>query len=180
MESSSTATTMSSMKHEGMFPDDVLYASNGLRRTRALFREVSVEGDSPVFTLVKSPGYIKIKDLYIKFCVDDPTEATFALTVFGDIAFWENIAKCSWIQEHLGEWRRTTEVMRKAKAFEAIISEVNNAGRSSFSAAKFLIEEPWKDKRKPGVKAKSKESSDKAYGTLKDDVKNLKDAGLLN
>ncbi len=180
MEKEITQKGMFPTDHRGMFPDEVLYASNGLRRTRALFREVSVEGDNPVFTLAKSPGYIKIKDLYIKFCVDDPTEATFALTVFGDIAFWENIAKSPWIETHLEEWRRTCEVMRKAKAFEAIIHEVNNGGRSSFSAAKFLIEEPWKDKRNPKTKTKAKESTEKAYGTLKDDVKNLKDAGLLN
>jgi len=167
---------------EGMIPRKILYSDNNIPRTAALFKEiVTSNGDTyAVFTLQKEPGYIKIKDLYLKFCVEDPSEATFALTVFGDIAHWHRIKECEWMKPHLEAWQLHCDTVRKAQAFEAIINEVKTGGRSSFTAAKYLIEEPWKDKRNPATKRKVKETATKAHGTYKDDIKTLKEQGLIN
>ncbi len=163
----------------GMFSESVLYTSNGIRRTRSLFKETSVFGDSPVFTLRKNKAFINIKELYVTYCTEDPSEATFAETVFGDVSFWNNIAKCDWIQEDLREWRETAEVRRKAMAFKAVMEEVKGGGRSSFSAAKFLIEEPWKNKRDKRVKEDSAKTTTKAKDIVSDDLSRLREEGYF-
>lgn len=168
------------MSDYGMFTEEILYTANGIRRTRSLFKEFAVSGDMPVFTLRRAEGYVRIKDLYIKFCVSDPSEADFAETVFGDVSFWKNIAKCDWIQEDLREWRETAEVKRKSKAFKAIIKEVESKGRASFSASKFLIEEPWKDKRDPKTKTQNKKTTSKASVQVRSDIQRLQEEGLIN
>jgi len=173
---------MSSPHKYGMFSEDVLYTSNGIRRTRSLFKETSVAGDKPIFTLGrdKEDKYICLRDLYIKFCTKDPSESIFAETVFGDVGFWNNIAKSPWIQEYLQEWREIAEAKRKAIAFQAIIDEIENGGRSSLTAAKFLIEEPWKDKRNPKVKKDSEKTAESAKSHFHSDFKRLQEEGLIN
>ena len=166
----------------GMFSESVLYSTGNVRRTRSLFKELSLGGQEPVFTLGRDrgEGYICLKKLYIQFCVSDPSEAIFAEVVFGDIGFWKNIAKCTWMQDHLEEWREVVEVKRKSLAFQSVIKQVEEDGKSSFQAARFLIEEPWKDKRTPKVAKAAKASTTQASNVVSSDVKRLKEEGLLN
>lgn len=163
----------------GMFTRDVLYTSNGIRKTRSLFKEYCLSTDTPVFTVTgNDPSYINIKELYIKLCTEDPSEATFAETVFGDVIFWKNIAKCNWIEEDLEEWKEAAEVRRKALAFKSVMDEVRNEGRSSFSAAKFLIEEPWKKGKTE--RKQSRKTTDKAKSIYNEDFKRLEEQGYLD
>jgi hypothetical protein len=138
-----------------MIDNDILYSSQGHKRTRALFWETALPDDHPVMTLNRKEGYIAIRPLFIELVVDDPSEAIFAETVFGDVAFWENITKAKWMAPYLREWRMICDVKRKSYAFQAVVKEVKEGGRSSFTAAKYLIEEPWnKDKKTKTTTAK--------------------------
>ena len=66
------------------------------------------------------------------------------------------------------------------------MSEVTEGGRSSFTAAKYLIEENWvnqgqtKDGR--AARKEAKDTASKAYerSAVSDDLKRLREEGLLN
>lgn len=164
-----------------MFSDDVLINAQGTRLTRALFKEVAQEGDKPVFTLSRndSEGYINIRNIFIDLVAEDPTEYVFAEAVFGDFAHWDKIANSTWMKEPLKEWRQVADVKRKELAFKVIIQEAKGGKSSSFAAAKYLIDEPWKDKRSPVKRKASKDSTSKASAAVSQDLQSLKDKGLI-
>ena len=171
---------------EPMFSRDQLYGENGHRKSRALFVETSGRPhiDKPFLCLNpnrKEGDYIPLQPLFISLTVDDPSEATFAETVFGDIPFWESLKTCTWFKDYYEEWAYVAEVKRKSKAFKAIVQEAED-GRSKFTAAKFLIEEPWKDKRNPKAKARSKKTTEVARmdAEVESDIERLREQGLLN
>ena len=157
------------IKHEDM------YTSSGQRRTRALFRETAGSSDSPVASLGKQPGdLIPVRDLFIEFVSEDPTEYEFAELLLGDYAHWKLIADAPWMQDYIAEWRMICDVKRKSDAFKGILLEAKG-GRSAFSASKYLIEEPWKDKRNPKNKKEVTESTRRASATVAADVARMKD-----
>lgn len=117
---------------------------------------------------------ISLRELYIKYCVDDPTEVTFVDAVFGDFAYWTALLKCKWLHPYLEEWKQEADVRRKSKAFKAVIKEVENNGRSAFSAAKFLITEPNKPKTKES-KETIKKTTEKAKEEYSEDIVRLQD-----
>lgn len=164
-----------------MLSQDQLVASNGNKITRGLFVEVNqYDKMKPIFSLSdnKKEGFISLKELFLKFVPDDPSEATFALAVFGSISHWEEIKATYWFKPYYERWTLETDILRKSEAFKSVISEVKNNGKSAFSAAKFLIDEPWKPKTKVS-REKKKESTGKAYDSVSADVIRLKDQGLL-
>ena len=166
---------------EPMFSKEMLYNASGKKRTRSLFTETKRQGDEPFLSLKpqKDNGAVSLRDLFIQFVVDDPSETTFAETVFGDLEFWQNLLECDWMVEEANKWRTITDAKRKAKAFRVLINEVESDGRNSYSAAKYLIEEPWKDKRNPNVKEHVKETTQKGYSSISSDVNRLTELGLL-
>ncbi len=152
-----------------------LYTSSGQRRTRALFRETCMASDTPVASIGKQPGaLIPMRELFLEFVPNDPTEFEFAELVFGDYAHWKMIADAPWMSDVLAEWRMICDVKRKSEAFKAVLEEAKG-GRSSFTAAKYLIEEPWKDKRNPKTKEAVNKSTQKARDGILEDVKRLSD-----
>jgi hypothetical protein len=182
------------------FPREQLYSTNGHKRSKSLFVELQVQrldvhtpflslrpqhsleiSDSPLVRNATS-----LRDLYIRFTVDDPSEVTFAETVFGDWSFWENILACEWFKPYHDEWSRVTDVKRKQEAFEVIIGEVKSRGKNSFQAAKYLVEEQWKGKSSSGDKRAARSTARKtateAFETsgLKQDLERLKEQGHLN
>lgn len=160
-----------------MFTRDDLLNDQGRYKTRGLFREVCRPEDEPIFTWSKGTdthGLINLRDLYIRYSVDDPSEATFAEAVCEDIGWWEEVKTTSWIKGPLSEWRKVATIKRKAKAFQAILKEIEEGGRSSFTAAKYLIEEPWIDKRTKGAKEAAQETTEKAFESVSGDVIRLK------
>lgn len=158
-----------------LIPEERLITKSGQRRSRALFKETCLPKDEPVASLGRTTGgLLPIRDLFVSYVAGDPTEYDFAMEVFGDFAHWKMIANTPWMEPYLEEWRETADVKRKRDAFKAVLEEAET-GRSKFSAAKYLIEEPWKDKRNKEVKERSKRTSDRANSEFKDDIERLKD-----
>lgn len=158
-----------------------IYTDLNKPKTLCLIKELCKQGiDQPIFTIRdEKEGYISLQKLYVEHTVEDPSEATFAEVVFGDFLYWLALRDNPKVKPFVEDWRQIADAKRKSQAFKAIINEVQNDGKSSFSAAKFLIDEPWKDKRNPKVKAQSKASTEKAMSSFKDDVKRLRDEGFI-
>jgi len=133
-----------------------------------------------VFTIRQDKeGYISLKRLFVSHVVDDPSEASFAEAIFGDVGYWLKVRTQKEIKGYLVTWREEADSIRKSLAFKAMIQEVREDGKSSFSAAKYLIEEPWKG-RSRAVKAKVTKTTEDAYSSVLDDKKRLQEAGMLN
>lgn len=154
----------------------------GRYRSRGLFKEVCRPEDTPLFSWSKDTnnGYVNIRELFINLTVDDPSEATFAETLCGDIGWWEFCKESTWIKEPLRQWRQVAAIKRKSKAFQSIVKEVHEGGRSAFTAAKYLIEEPWVDKRTKSAKEFSQKTTSEAYDNVSADVLRLKASGFLS
>lgn len=156
---------------------DQLYTPGGLRLSRALFKEMNDGSSQPYFTLGRDKGELpSLRGIFIELVEDDPTEVTFAEHVFGDYSFWVHLTKAKWMQSHLEEWRLITDSRRKAKAFKAIVKEAEGNGQTSgFTAAKYLIDEPWKDKRNPKTKEAVKKSTETASKAVQGDIARMQD-----
>ena len=157
-------------------------------RNNMLLREIFCEHNpDSLLTLDKNgkEGKVCLFKLYMAHSVDDPSEVTFAEEVFGDLFFWQTLTEASFFQRHIQEWRFLAATKRKQAAFKSIIQEVKENGKSSFTAAKYLIEEPWKTgnamERRKNKKMVS-ETAEAAFNdsTIQSDVKRLKDEGLIN
>lgn len=145
---------------------EYLYTTNNNIKILCLIQELAKPDDEPIFTLRdQKDGYESLQILFINLTVNDPTEATFAETVFGDVYYWLAARENSRLKPYLDQWRKVATIKRKRMAYEAIVSEVETRGRNAFSAAKFLIDEPEKDKRKSKVK-EDVESTKKAAKDL--------------
>ena len=166
-----------------IFTKDDLYNKSNNMLIRDIFSEWN---PSALLTLDKNgkEGKICLFKLYMAHSVDDPSEVTFAEEVFGDIYFWQCLTEANWFEKHITEWRHIAATKRKQKAFKSIIAEVENKGRSSFSAAKYLIEEPWKVGNATERKKIKKQISDSAEAALGDssvqsDLRRLREEGLI-
>ncbi len=167
---------------------------SGVIRTQSLFYELSYDNpDNALFTFkeedILMPNgrpAVALSKLFIEMATDDPTEYEFAQAVFGSWDVWEKIQKAYKIKDHVKKWRKEAAIRRKAMAFKTILSEVQEGGRSSFGAAKYLIEENWavKDARTTdGRKARknAQETAEEAFerAAVSDDLKRLKEEGLI-
>jgi len=133
-----------------------------------------------VFTLKDEhhSGLVSLKRLFVSHTTEDPSEGSFAEAVFGDVSYWLRVREYKEFKPFVEEWRKEADILRKSKAFKAIIKEVEEEGRNSYAASKYLIEEPWKGTTK-AAKTKAKETATKAYNTVSDDYKRLKEEGFL-
>jgi len=164
-----------------IFTKEELYSTKGHMRTSSLFVEKAALERKPFLSLRaqhQTETGISLRDYFIHYTINDPTETVFAEEVFGEWRFWENLLKCKWFTPYVEDWRREADIKRKAMAFQAILKEIKEDGRSSFTAAKYLIEEPWKEKTKAS-KAKTKETTKEAYNSISSDIERLKEQGLL-
>lgn len=153
---------------------DKIYNAQNVAMIRPLLAEI--DPTTAVFTLNKEhkDGFISLYKLFVQFCVDDPTETVFAQEVFGDIPYWFNVRNTSVLTPHLEEWRDICDVLRKKKAFDAILEEVKSKGRNCFQASKYLIEEPWKAGTKN--RRKVRQTTEEAYQTsiTKEDLERIR------
>jgi hypothetical protein len=141
-----------------------------------------------IFTTFKEKeGFISLRQLFVQHTTEDPSEASFAEAVFGDVGYWVRVRELQEMKQLLPEWREEADVLRKSKAFQAVVSEVRNEGKNAFAAAKYLIEEPWKGKHlSPAdgrkARANSKKTSVAAAESrgLTHDIERLKEDGFLN
>ena len=162
-----------------------LYSGNGKAKTQDLFIEYNKES---TLTLAKDnkDGAVSLYKLFVALTVDDPSEVQFAEEVFGDVGFWLKLQDSPILSSLVLDWRKVASQKRKQKAFAAILKEVEDNGRSAFTAAKYLIEEPWKEIGTVAQKKKARqdiaESADEAYkaSSITEDVKRLRNAGLIN
>lgn len=170
-----------------LFSLDDLYSENNMQaKTRALFVQVNPEG--PLSVLRKDvDGKINLYKIYMDFCVEDPSEIKFAEAVFGDIVYWKTqLSQDKWFTKYLEEWRMAATEKRKSLAFEAIINEVKDKGKSGFTAAKYLIEEPWlvgaTATEKKEIAKTRRLTAEKAYSAtaFQEDLNRLKEEGVLN
>ena len=162
-----------------------LYNSRNNMLLREIFCEFNPESGLLTYDKNGKDGKICLFKLYIAHTVDDPSEVTFAEEVFGDIYFWQCLTEAVWFQRHIQEWRFIAATIRKRDAFKSIINEVKTNGKSSFTAAKYLIEEPWKSGNAMERKRNKKLASDSAEAafsdsTIQQDLKRLKEEGVLN
>lgn len=144
-------------------------------------RLAKADAPAPIFTIRdEKEGLISLKKLYMNFVVDDPTESVFAKEVFGDLGYWLIARDMTPFRPIHEEWIREADILRKQIAFKAIMSEAKEGGRSAFSAAKFLIDEPWKGRKE---KAESKKTTEEAFESIKkdfsEDYNRLKEQGLI-
>lgn len=145
-----------------LFGTDFTKTIKGVVRTKSLFYELSYDKpDFVIFTLKdkdlehKGRTYVSISNLYRSLVPQDPTEYTFAITVFGSWYVWEVIREAPQLKVYVTRWRREADIKIKSEAIMAIAEEMKTQGRSSFTAAKLLLERGWIEKE-PASKAKQK------------------------
>lgn len=165
----------------------------GVIRTKSLFHELEYESEFSIFTLKEKPmthpsgrPLVPISQKFIEMTVVDPTEISFADHMFGSWDVWDKLTHSDKrLVTHIQKWRREADIRRKALAFKVVVDEVQNQGKSAFSAAKYLIEEPWntkgttKDARKK--REESRETAQEAFERegLSEDVVRLRESGLI-
>lgn len=174
-----------------LFGFDITKNDIGVIRTKSLFYELSYADPShAVFTMKEtdtetSEGrpLVSFSKTFIELTVDDPTEVTFADTVFGSWAVWDKIRNADKrIVANIESSRHEATIRRKSLALRTIVKEVESQGRGAMSAAKYLLEEPWvvaKDGRKK--RASALETAKEAFDRegLSEDIKRLEEGGLL-
>tara|TARA_R100001460_G_scaffold47467_1_gene85224 strand:- start:1520 stop:2047 length:528 start_codon:yes stop_codon:yes gene_type:complete len=169
-----------------MFSLSQIKSANGKPRTKSLFYELSYDDPSEsLFTLkerdieVRGKPMLSLQQLYVSMVPNDPTEYEFAMTVFGSWDCWQAMNKSPYLKPHIAKWRAEAEVKVKSEAIKAIATEMKEGGRSSFSAAKLLLEKGWLDKEATSqAKRKLKEKEDEdlnrqALSILSDDAQRL-------
>lgn len=169
-----------------LFNETQLRTSQGKLRTRSLFWELSYfEPEHVIFTLRENDlekngkTYTSLRKLYLSYCVSDPTEYTFAWAVFGSWDTWQQLSRSNYVKKDIESWRKEVEVKIKSEAIRSIASEMRDGGRSSFGAAKLLLERGWLDdknasKAKEKLKAKEEEELNKeALSLLSEDAERL-------
>ncbi len=166
-----------------VFTTKDLYNSRNNMLLREIFSEFNPSA-MLTYSKIGKDGKINLFNLYMAHSVDDPSEVTFAEEVFGDLYFWQCLSEAAWFKPHVEEWRHLAAIKRKQAAFKSILKEVKTNGRSAFSAAKYLIEEPWKFGSAVERKKVRKQISDSAEAALSDstvqsDLNRLKAEGLI-
>ena len=142
---------------------EYIYTVNQKAKVLCLIKELCKPADVPIFTIRdEKEGYHSLRSLFVSYTIEDASETTFAEEVFGNVGYWLKAREHKFLKPFVEEWREEADVKRKAIAYKAIVEEVQTKGKSAFSAAKFLIDEPHKDKRNTETKAKVEKTKAKA------------------
>lgn len=168
-----------------LFTPEQLYGKGNVPYTQKIFYEWVGEKGLVNLSKEEKKGTIPLRKLFIPMTIKDPTEVEFAEYVFGDYSYWQYLERRtkSWTAKHIAEWRHLANIGRKSEAFKTIYQELQD-GKSSYQAAKYLIEEPWKvaasdDKR--GARKEVRETAEEAFelSGVSEDLKRLKEEGLI-
>ncbi len=160
-----------------LFRHEDLYNHVGVAKTR----DIVISGPCTLSKHDKT-GKVSLYKLFLAHCVDDPTEMTFAQEVFGDISFWLKMQEDKFVRDHVIEWRHHCDLIRKQRAFKTLVEEVKNDGKFAFSAAKYLIEEPWKTaptaRQRKAIKAEIEATADGAIkaADIEQDLERIKES----
>jgi len=159
-----------------MFSPSQLKNASGKFITKSLFYELSyINPKHSVFTLKDQDIEFEGKSLVS----GAPTEYEFSQIVFGSWDHWQAIAKSPFVKPYISKLRKEVEVKVRSDAIKAIAEEMKSNGRSSFSAAKLLLEKGWLDKEtaskaKQKLKEKEEEEMNKeALSLLSEDANRL-------
>lgn len=155
-----------------LFGPEYTKTVKGVIRTKSLFYELSYADPTHVIFSLKDEDvehngrtYVSIAKLYRSLVPQDPTEYTFAMVVFGNWHVWEVIREAPQLKPYITRWRREAEVKIKSEAIAAIATEMKEGGRSSFTAAKLLLERGWLEKDTASkAKQKLQEKEDEEMG----------------
>lgn len=161
---------------------DQIYTANNKPRILCHIMELRQRyEEEPIFTIRdEKEGLISLKKLFVSHSVDDPTEASFAEAVFGNVGFWLEVRDIPLLKKHVDQWRIEADIIRKSKAFKTLYNEVVTDGRAALTAAKYLIEEPWKTGKAKAASKKTTEAAAKeAYNEYSEDFERLKEQGLI-
>lgn len=152
-----------------MYTSEELKGTNGVTRTNTLFYELCYSNpENALFTTkeddieVRGKTYVSLRKLYVAMVPNDPTEYEFAQVVFGSWEIWQNIAKSSKVKPLVEKWRREVEVKVKSEAIKAIAEEMRSNGRSSFTAAKLLLDKGWLEKEPASAAKKQLKEKEEA------------------
>lgn len=169
-----------------MFPKDIFFNGSNKKKTRSLFYELEPEQkEDCIFTLkdedivVEGKKLISLKRLYLNFVANDPTEYEFAQEVFGSWEIWEAITVQRSFKAIIEKWRSEVAIKIKSEAIRSIAEEMRSGGRSSFSAAKLLLDKGWIEKEtfdaktKKKLKEKEEQENKEAMSLLLSDAERL-------
>lgn len=151
--------------------------SQGRYITKGLFFETITFDHKKIFTppfTLKSYDheyegvkYASMKLLYMSF--DDPTEYQFAIQVLGSWEHWKKLCDTTWFAPVVAEWRDEMEIKLRSQGVQAM-AILAVSGKES--AAKWLAEGGFKEKRKAGRPTKEeKEGELKKQTRIRDDLK---------
>jgi len=169
-----------------MFPKETYFNGSNKRKTRSLFYELaSDQKEDCIFTIkeddtvINGKRYISLKKIYLDLVANDPTEYEFSRKVFGSWEIWEAIYKQRDFKVIIEKWRSEVAIKIKSEAIRSIAEEMRSGGRSSFSAAKLLLDKGWIDKEtfdsktKKKQKEKEEEENKEARSLLLSDAERL-------
>lgn len=163
-------------------------------RVKSLFFELD-GGDRTytIFTLKNKPiecqgvTLYSFHNLYMQYCVTDPTEVSFVDAVFdGNFTYFQRIHDNSSVRGYLEEYRMEAAIRRKSAAFKTIVAEASSDSKGATAAAKYIIDEPWatKDARTTDgrkKRAEARETAAQAFedASIQEDIKRLREEGIL-
>lgn len=169
-----------------MFPKELFRNASGKLYTRELVYELGYSlSENTLFTLkdddieIDGKYLYSLKKLYLQHVPNDPTEYTFASTVFNSWEIWETLRNARLLRDYIKKWRREAEVIVKSKAIQAIAEEMNESGKNSFQAAKLLLDRGWieketlKQQKASDRKKEEEEMNREAMSMLSEDAKRL-------
>jgi len=123
----------------------------GVLRTGSLFLELIVQksrdyGVEPVFTLkdYDHNGCKSFKRLYMSYM--DVTGYKAAIGILGSWKHFNKLLNNQKIRSLVSDWNEEIEVKLRSQGLEVIIEE-SKEGKSRFTAAKFLVDKGWSNKR---------------------------------
>ena len=133
-------------------PTSILRDSKNKIRTQSLFLETN-QNDTyrPIFTLKEynwvrhGISYPSLKLLYLE--IGDPTEYEFAMAIFGSWRIWQRICNNQMIKKEVDLWREELELRILSQSVKAIMDTAATEGSKGTTAAKWLADKGWLDKR---------------------------------
>jgi len=129
-----------------IFPDYPFRLPSNKFVTSGMFVEHS--GEDSVYSIFTkreedNGKFMSFPKLYMSYTGSDPTEYVFAETVLGGWSHWMAVCTSTPLRGLVRDLRNRNAVRIKSNAIKNIVEEMNSGGRSSFSAAKLLLDKGW-------------------------------------
>jgi hypothetical protein len=165
-----------------LYPSSSFVSGGGKWITTGLFVEFAQAPTHCIFTTkeedLEKNGkiYQSFTKLYMAYTEKDPTEYILSDIVLGGWDHLQEMLKARNLKGYLLALRSRNAARIKSQAIRHIAEEMNTEGKSSFQAAKLLLDKGWipaQEKTSRTYKKKDKEEDKEALVLLKDDAKRL-------